>query len=166
MQSPDVPRFEAVIIPHRSLSPAGLRRLVGFLCLLSSGIATGLWFAGAWPAVGFCGGEMLLAVALLFRNARASRRTEMLLLTDSGVRIVRTDAAGRRSERRLSAAWLNAVLAERPGRTPALLLCGRGVRMEVAADLGEGEKRDLAEALRAALHRLRNPVFDNPQLRG
>ena len=32
------------------------------------------------------------------------------------------------------------------------------------ASLGEPEKLDLAEALKAALHRWRNPVFDNPQL--
>ena len=37
--------------------------------------------------------------------------------------------------------------------------------MEVGAELGEAEKRDLAEALNLALHRHRNPVFDNPQLR-
>ena len=31
--------------------------------------------------------------------------------------------------------------------------------------LGEAEKRDLAACLTRALHRARNPVFDNPQLR-
>jgi hypothetical protein len=30
--------------------------------------------------------------------------------------------------------------------------------------LGEAEKRDLSVALAGALHRLRNPRFDNPQL--
>jgi hypothetical protein len=40
------------------------------------------------------------------------------------------------------------------------------MREQVATALGEREKRDLAAALRAALHRYRNPVFDNPQLRG
>jgi uncharacterized membrane protein len=41
----------------------------------------------------------------------------------------------------------------------------RGQRIEVGSALGEPEKRDLAEALAAAVHRLKNPVFDNPQLR-
>ena len=48
---------------------------------------------------------------------------------------------------------------------PRLLLATRGVQEEVGRALGEEEKRDLARALRAALHRSRNPVFDNPQLR-
>ena len=47
----------------------------------------------------------------------------------------------------------------------SLLLVAHGVREEVAATLGEEEKRDLWAALRAALHQLRNPSFDNPQLR-
>ena len=54
---------------------------------------------------------------------------------------------------------------KRAFRVPALWLQSRGRRMEVAAELGEAEKRQLADALRAALHRWRNPVFDNPQLR-
>jgi hypothetical protein len=31
--------------------------------------------------------------------------------------------------------------------------------------LGEDQKRDLAKALRDALHHAHNPRFDNPQLR-
>jgi DNA-directed RNA polymerase subunit L len=37
--------------------------------------------------------------------------------------------------------------------------------VEVAAALGEAEKRDLANALTEALYRVKHPVFDNPQLR-
>lgn len=159
------PVFEAMIVPHRSLSPHGLRVLVGFICLLSGGVSTGLWFAGAWPAVGFYGAEIGLAVALLRWDARRVRASEMLLLSDAGLRVVRTDTRGRRQERVLQAAWLGVALEERPGRVPALWLTNRGRRMEVGAALGEAEKRDLAEALRAALQRWRHPVFDNPQLR-
>ena len=157
--------FEAIIIPHRSLSPAGLRVLLGFIVLVSSGVSIGLWFIGAWPAIGFNGAEIGLALLLLRRNARASRGSEMLLLSDDGLRIIRTDPAGRRTERTLQPAWLRANLEERPGRVPALWLANRGLRMEVGAELGEAEKRDLAEALNLALHRHRNPMFDNPQLR-
>ena len=157
--------FEAIITPHRSLSPAGLRRLVALLLLLSAGISTGLWFIGAWPVVGFNGAEMLLAVVLLRRNAREKGQEERLVLSDTGLHIVRTDLRGRRTVRRLQTGWLNAVLQTRPGRTPSLLLVERGRQVEVGAQLGEDEKRDLAAALRAALHRQRNPVFDNPQLR-
>lgn len=161
----DATAFEAVIIPHRSLGRVGLRWLVGFIVLLSTGISAGLWFVGAWPAVLFNGAEILLAVVLLRRNARAAQASEILLLSPAGLRIVRTDVGGCRTERMLQSGWLSAVLEERAGRAPALWLSDRGQRMEVGAELGEIEKRDLAAALREALYRHRNPVFDNPQLR-
>ena len=156
--------FEALITPHRSLGSAGLRRLVAFILAVSSVVSTGLWFAGAWPVIGFNGAEIALAVILLRRNARERHSTERLLLSARGLRVIRTDPAGRSTERRLEGAWLNAVLQERTGRAPALLLIERGRQLEVGADLGEAEKRSLADALRAALHAQRNPRFDNPQL--
>lgn len=164
-QAPQYPvAFEAVIIPHRSLSRVGLQWVVGAILVLSTGISFGLWMVGAWPAVAFNCIEIALAVVLLRRNARASRACEMLLLSGDGLRIVRTDMGGRRTERTLQPGWLRTDLEERPGRAPALWLADRGFRMEVGAELGEAEKRDLADALQAALYRLRHPRFDNPQL--
>ena len=45
------------------------------------------------------------------------------------------------------------------------MLSRHGVSEEIGRALGEAEKRDLAASLARALHRARNPVFDNPQLR-
>ena len=157
--------FEAVIIPHRSLTRAGLRWLIGFICLVSTGISVGLWFLGAWPVIAVNGIEIALAIILLRRNAQASRASEMLLLSADGLRIVRTDMGGRRMERSLQPAWLRSDLEDRPGRAPVLWLSDRFHRMEVGAELGEVEKRDLAAALAEALYRHRHPTFDNPQLR-
>jgi uncharacterized membrane protein len=81
------------------------------------------------------------------------------------LRVVHTGRSGRRDERVLPVGWLNVVLDEQPGRVPRLLLVARGLREEIAAALGEAEKRDLSSALRDALHAVRNPRFDNPQLR-
>jgi uncharacterized membrane protein len=120
---------------------------------------------GAWPVGGFTGLELLLAAFLFRLNARAVRGSEMLLLTEAGLRIIRTSPDGVRRERTLPPAWLNLVIEERPGRVPGLLLVARDVRVEIGRDLGEVEKRDLAEALGGAMDRLRNPRFDNPQLR-
>ncbi len=157
--------FEAVITPHRSLGRRGLRVLVGALLLLSGVISAGLWWLGAWPAVAINGVEIVVAVLLLRWNARQQRACEMLILSDSGLRVVQMDARGRRQERVLPAAWLRVLLQERQGRAPALFLLTRGVQLEVARALGEVEKRDLADALSGALDRWRSPRFDNVQLR-
>jgi uncharacterized membrane protein len=164
-ETPDVLVFEAVLVPHRSLSPRGLSVVIGCLCSISLCVTVLFWFLGAWPIAGFNGGEMLIAVVLLRVNARARREREVLLLTERGFRILRFDQNGGKSERVLPSDWLNVTLTERPGRVPGLFLSARGQTEEVAKALGEAEKRDLAEALGGALYRWRNPVFDNPQLR-
>ena len=157
--------FEAVIVPHRSLSPRGLRTLIGVICLLCGFTVLRFWFIGAWPVIGFSVAEIGLAIFLLWINARRARAREFIVLTYAALQIVRTDQTGRRRDLALPIAWLNVVLEEPAGRVPKLLLAAHGVREEIAAALGEAEKRDLAASLRAALDRLRNPRFDNPQLR-
>jgi uncharacterized membrane protein len=158
--------FEAELVPHHSLSARGLAILLGFLGVASLSVTTMFWFLGAWPIAGFNGGEMLLAAVLLRAHIRSRRAREVLLLTDESLRILRFDEDGNRQERHLPAAWLAVILDERPGRVPGLYLASHGRREEVARVLGEEEKRELAEALKTALHRMRHPVFDNPQLAG
>ena len=157
--------FEAVIVPHRSLSPRGLRILVAVICLLCGLTVLRFWLLGAWPVAAFSVVEIGIAIVLLRLNARRARASELVLLSEDVLRIVRTDRTGRRRECVLPAAWLNAMLEEPPGRVPTLVLVSRNVREEIGAALGESEKRDLAAALRDALHQVRNPRFDNPQLR-
>lgn len=161
----DPHRFEALIVPHRSLSRRGIRVLATSLVLLSGLIALRFWFLGAWPVLAISVPEIALVLFLLHLNVRRGRTSELLLLQDDTLHIARTDASGHRQERTLSAAWLNVVLEEAHGRIPRLTLRNRNVVEEVGRALGEDEKRDLAAALRRALHDVRNPRFDNPQLR-
>jgi uncharacterized membrane protein len=161
----EAPVFEAVIVPHRSLSRRGRMLLlgaIGAVCCVSAALFVRL---GAWPVGGFSGVELLLAILLLHLNTREARASEVLILSASGLRILRTDARGTRRDKVLPPAWLSAELQERPGRVSRLLLRGGGQSEEVAASLGEAAKQDLAMALQAALHRFQHPVFDNPQLR-
>jgi uncharacterized membrane protein len=157
--------FEAVIVPHRSLSPRGLRILTAVICGLCALTTLRFLLIRAWPVIGFSVIEVGLAIGLLWFNLRRGRQSEIILLTETGLEIVRTDTAGRKRGERLPHGWLNVVLQEQAGRVPRLLLVARQKQHEIATWLGEAEKRDLAVALRDALHRMRNPVFDNPQLR-
>ncbi len=158
------PLFEAVIVPHRSLTRRGLRILLGvivFACTVNAAVFVAI---GAWPVGGFTGVELLLAALLLRLSATSARASEMVLLTSDTLRIVRTDPKGRRVEETMSPAWLAITLEERAGRVPGLWLAVRGRSVEIGRSLGEAEKRDLAKALDDALYRWRNPRFDNPQL--
>lgn len=157
--------FQAKVTPHRSLGPNGVRWVVGLLCGFSGLISLGLWWAGAWPVVGFNGAEIGLAIWLLRRNAQSAGSTEMLILSSAGLRVVTTDPSGRCQERVLQPGWLRTVLIEEPHRPPILWLIDRAQRLRVGAELAETELRGLALALNTALDRLQRPHFDNPQLR-
>lgn len=165
MRAEDPVLFEAVIVPHRSLSAAGLRILLGVVLAASVASSTAFVLLGAWPVGVFAGLELVLAAILFRLHMHAARASELLLLTPRGLRIVRTSPRGRVESRDLPADWMAVRLEERPGRVPALVLQLRGQAVEVGRELGEEAKRSLAEALAEALHRRRNPVFDNPQLR-
>ncbi len=157
--------FEAVIVPHRSLTQRGMK-LLSIALLVSCGVSAAVFVAmGAWPVGIFAAVELLLAFSLFGLHMRAARASELLLLSEEGLRVVRTSPRGTVRSRLLPADWMAVRLQERPGRVPALLLETRQVTEEVGRDLGEVAKRELAEALAAALHRRRHPVFDNPQLR-
>lgn len=157
--------FEAAISPYRSLSPRGLRMLAMAIAVLVAVTGLRFWAIGAWPVTLFSVVEIGLAVFLLRLNASRARASELILLSEDTLRIVRTDWRGRRQELALPVGWLNAVMEEAHGKVPRLLLVAHGVREEIATALGEQEKRDLWAALRDALHRLRSPHFDNLQLR-
>jgi uncharacterized membrane protein len=153
--------FEALIVPHSSLSAAGRRWLMLALSGLCSLVALGFWLLGAWPIIGFCVLEGAGALYLVYLSGRRSRGSELVLLSADTLRVVRTTPAGKRSQVVLSSAWLNVMLEETTGRVPRLLLGLRARWVEVGAALGDAEKRDLAAALREALYRARNPRFDN-----
>jgi uncharacterized membrane protein len=157
--------FEATVRPHRSLSRKGVLIAIGFMLACSLTITSMMFLLGAWPVIGFNGADIMLAVFLLWLNIRAARAAEVITLSDLTLRIVHTDIRGRSRSCSLPPYWLNVVLEERAGTVPKLVLAARGSRTEIARQLGEAEKRDLAVALTQALQRWRQPRFDNPQLR-
>lgn len=138
--------------------------LMATICLLSGLMVLRFWLIGAWPVAGFSVVEIGLALFLLRLNAKRASASELVLLYHDNLRIVRTNQRGHRQECSLPVGWLNASMEEAPGQVPKLLLVAHGVRVEIAASLGEEEKRSLGAALANALHELRNPRFDNPQL--
>jgi uncharacterized membrane protein len=151
--------FEALIVPHRSLSGARWRQPLCALAGMTWMVGAYFLYLGAWPIFAFCGLAGLGVLLLTYLNARAGRASELVMLTENQVRIVRTTPSGQRSEVAISSGWLNVRLEERSGRVPRLLLGVHAQQAEVGTALGEAEKRALASALRDALHRARNPSF-------
>ncbi len=159
--------FEAVCTAHQSLDDRGMRAVAVLVIAASAAVATLFTVLGAWPIIGFTGLEVLLVLGLLSLHRRGGRRAmEVLAITGGQLVVRRTDTRGRREELALDAYWARVSLEERPGTASRLLLTERRRGVEVGGLLGDAERRELAAMLSEALRRYREPVFDNPQLRG
>jgi uncharacterized membrane protein len=164
MASSQSPAFEAFIVPHRSLTPKGVLIVAGAIFGLSATVALRFWLVGAWPVVAFSLVEAPLIIVLLSINQRRARASELIMLTAGEITVIRTDPAGRRKQITLPSAWLRVDLDGGRG-IQRVILRSRGRGCEVGAFLHEPERLSLFEGLNSALHRVQNPLFDNPQLR-
>jgi uncharacterized membrane protein len=131
---------------------------------LSAAVALRFWLLGAWPVMAFSIVEVPILVSLLAINLRRARASELIMLNAEALTVIRTDPAGRRKQVSLPSAWLRVNL-DAPHGVARVMLSSHGRGCEVGAFLHEPEKQSLFEALRDALDRLKNPRFDNPQLR-
>ncbi|HET6608034.1 MAG TPA: DUF2244 domain-containing protein [Rhodopila sp.] len=156
--------FEASIGPYRSLGRKGIIALPTLLTVFASFIGLRFWFLGAWPVVLFSLLEIPFVVLLLWLNMRARRTNEVILVTARDITVTRTEWTGRRTTVRMPTAWLRIDQETVHGAT-RLLLRTHGAEWEVGGFLHEAERESLFTALRGAMHTIRNPSFDNPQLR-
>jgi uncharacterized membrane protein len=156
--------FEASMSPHRSLTYKGARAIIVALSGFSSLLALRFWLLGAWPVVLFSFIDVPLVALMLALNFRGARATESLILTEQTLTITRCDARGRRQTSVIPTAWLQLNLVNSSGAS-RILFAHRGRRYEVGSFLHEPEKVALHDALKQALYTVKNPVFDNPQLR-
>jgi uncharacterized membrane protein len=122
------------------------------------------WLLGAWIVVGFSVLEVPLVLVLLAVNFRRARASELIMLSPAELTVTRTDSRGRRTAVSMSTAWLRLDHETRQGSS-RLVLTSRGTRCEIGAFLHEAERASLGSALAKALDAVRNPSFDNPQLR-
>jgi len=156
------PIFDAVLTPHRSLSPRGVRYLLfgvaGMLTLV------GLFFAvqGAWVVLPFFGCEILLFWWAFHTNARDGRRFEHLRLTPEAMTVARVrpptrfgQAAQTQEHQFAPPHWLAVELSPRPGGDNELRLASHGRSLKIGGFLTPDERDDLANALRDALKKLR-----------
>jgi uncharacterized membrane protein len=158
------PVFEAFIVPHRSLTKRGVLVVAIAFLVLSALVALRFWVLGAWPVMAFSLVEVPLIVLLLALNLRRARASELIMLDGEALTVVRTDPAGRRQQISLPSAWLRIDLEAGRG-VPHVILSTHRRGFEIGGFLHEAEKLSLFQALSDALHRVRNPRFDNPQLR-
>lgn len=158
--------FEAVSTPPAPLSGRGMRWLCALAAVAAAVPAVVFTLLGAWPVLGFIGVEVALVLGLVAMHRRQSRaRVERIRLAHGKLVIHRNDGRGGRDSTELDAYWTRLSLEEPVGGGALLLASARGRSVEIGRFLAPDEKRDLADALEAALRSYRNPVFDNEVLK-
>jgi uncharacterized membrane protein len=142
--------FDAVLMPHRSLTPLGFTLLTGFVAVVGFAAGAAYVVIGAWPVAGFTGIELALFYLLLRINYRGVRVHERVRLTQKELIVERFD---RRKTMRwaFQPYWLRVDMADPPEPDSLVILSSHGRKIAIAQSLGLAERIDFARALAAVL---------------
>ena len=149
--------FDAVLYPHRSLSPAGFWLIMGAISLVSFTAGVAFLLKGAWPIFGFFGLDVLLMYWAFKASYRSGRLHETIRLSREALVIERIQPSGRRQSWRFQPHWLRVELDEPAAHGSRLTLRSHGKSLVVGAFLTPEERAEVAVALRRALIDLRTP---------
>lgn len=162
MPDPDPPSaadavlFATRIHPHRSLTRAQFRLLLGLVGAISFVTTLPFVIMGAWPVAGFMGLDVLAIYVAFKASFRSARAYEDVRVTVLELLLAKVNARGRRAEWRFNPSW---VRLERQDHEEfgiqRLDVVSRGTRIEVAGFLGPDEKALFAQKLTRALSEAR-----------
>ncbi len=143
--------FRALLTPHRSLGPTGF--LVLMAALGTASFVTGMVFLlmGAWPVFGFLGLDVLIVYVAFRLNYRSGRLYETVELASGRFTLTRVHPSGRQERFDCNPYWARVSLREWPDGRTALSVVSQGRELAFARFLTDGERRDLAHALKEAL---------------
>ncbi|MBX6320520.1 MAG: DUF2244 domain-containing protein [Rhodospirillaceae bacterium] len=147
--------FDALLTPHRSLSPFGFFLLMGAVALVGFAMGVTFLMMGAWPVFGFCGAEIGLFYLLFQMSYRSARMFERVRLTPSLLMVERHDLKGRVRRWTFQPYWLRVSMDDPPRHESRVVLSSHGRSLTVGSFLSPEERLDFARALRRALDRTR-----------
>jgi len=150
------PLFAATLTPHRSLSPAGKRVVIGLAAALA--LVPGMLFyaAGAWPVVGFMGLDVAAIWVALTLSMRTGKACEVVSLWPGALELRRTDARGTEDVLRFATSQVRFVI-ERDfnERVTGLWLREPDRQVPLGAFLSTEEKLSFSRAFGTALRQAR-----------
>ena len=156
---PPATLFDAVLYPHRSLSPRGFAALMAGIIVAMAAVAIFFTLLGAWPVLPFFGAEIVLIFAAFRMNNRDARAFEAVRLTTDALTVDQVRASGRHHRHAFRPPhWLRVELTPRPGGDNELTLASHGRSLVIGRFLSADERQAFAGDLRRALKRLVDPA--------
>jgi uncharacterized membrane protein len=158
MGSPDAESrvfFDAILHPHRSLSPKGFAVLMGLFSAVSLSVGGFFWLHGAWPIFGFMGLDILLLYGAFRLSYRSARMYESVRLTERELVVQRVGWRGENRTWRFQPYWLRVSMDDPPEHESQITLSSHGRSLVIGAFLSPEERLDFAKALTEALGQCR-----------
>lgn len=143
--------FDAILRPHRSLSPTGFIILMSLVATVGFGAGITFLLIGAWPVFGFCGLEVVLLYVCFRLSYRGARIFERVRLTEGRLIVERWGLDGRVRQWSFQPYWLRVTIDDPPEPNSPLLLSSHGHSLAIGSFLTVAERLELARALRQAL---------------
>lgn len=153
---PETLHFNAVLHPHRSLSPRGFLLLMLFVSTVSFTAGGAFFLMGAWPVFGFFGLDVLLIYIAFRVSFRRARLYETVQLSDSELSVRRYLPNGRVLKWSFQPYWAKVELIGKAINGPFLAIRSHGKYLIFGSFLTPEEREDFAGALRGALSRHRD----------
>lgn len=147
--------FQAVLYPHRSLSPRGFMILMSLLGAVSFVAGICFLMIGAWPVCGFFGLDVALVYLAFKLNYRAGRMREHVEVTPERMTLTRIEPSGRRQRYEFNPYWVRVLFSEEVDGRTSLRLVSHGQELEFARFLNDDERREFAGVLKGALAKAR-----------
>jgi uncharacterized membrane protein len=145
--------FDAVLHPHRSLSPFGFVILMTCVGLVSFTAGIVFLLAGAWPVFGFFGLDAALIYIAFRMSYRSGQLHETVRLTRTALTVRRVSPSGAVKSWTFEPYWLRVEMDDPPEHHSQLRLTSHGRALVIGSFLSPAERLDLARALGTALHR-------------
>ncbi|WP_169566962.1 DUF2244 domain-containing protein [Sneathiella limimaris] len=146
--------YSLFLHPHRSLSDRGFFIFMACLCGISFVAGMAFVLMGAWPVFGFFGLDVLLIYWAFKANFKSAKRVQIIEIKDGQLIFRSIDPKGRSKDVQFDAYWCRVKQQE-----DRLYIACRSEIIEFGQFLIPDEKDDVAEELKMALHRYRNPVY-------
>jgi uncharacterized membrane protein len=143
--------FNAILTPHRSLSPFGFLVLMSSIALVSFVVGMYFLLLGAWPILGFFGLDVLLIYVAFRLNYRSGREYERVELSPRLLKLTRVDPRGLAESYDFNPYWVRVGLTEEADGRTIMWLTSHGRELVFGRFLSDDERREFVEALRSAL---------------
>lgn len=150
------PLFAALLTPHRSLSPQGIRWTIAITCVFASIPGIAFFAMGAWPVVGLLGLDVLALYWALTASLKDKDAFEEITLWPDALDIRHVSAKGEEKSISFNPFYVRlSIVRDGENRVIALKLATREKQTEIGRFLTPHDKDQFAAAFADALYRAR-----------